>query len=62
MTIRNGDTVRFLDNYGDRYWVVLTRGKRRAQLRALGMPDSLVISTDVDNLTFVRTKNREKRR
>jgi len=58
--IRTGDIVRFLDNYGDCYWVVLTRGKRRAELRTVGMPDGYVINTDLKNLTL--SKPKEKRR
>lgn len=58
MTIRTRDTVRFLDNYGNCYWMVLTRWKRTAKLRILGRPDGLVITTSLRNLELAKPKNR----
>lgn len=60
MTIRTGDTVKFLDGYGNQYWVVISRGKRRAEVRGLGKPDSLIVRTDLDNLTLIKAKGQRR--
>lgn len=60
MSIHPDDTVKFLNNYGNCYWVVLERGKHKAKLRALGCPDGPVISAYVRDLKFCARTHREK--